>query len=90
MQNIIKIFFNIITILLFSFSALVFISENTSTFNQKLSSAIEREFLENYNVTSQIDSIKIKWKGINPNIHISKLFTDKNISILYNAYPQNY
>ena len=73
MQNIIKIFFNIIIILLLSFSALVFISENTSTFNKNLSSTIEREFLENYNLTSKIDSVKIKWDGINQNIHISQL-----------------
>ena len=56
MQNIIKIFFNIIIIILFLFSSLVFISENTSTFNKKLSSAIEREFLNNYNVISKIDN----------------------------------
>ncbi|MFL2552540.1 MAG: AsmA-like C-terminal region-containing protein [Gammaproteobacteria bacterium] len=83
MQNIIKIFFNIIIILLFSFSALVFISENTSTFNQKLSNTIEREFLDNYNVISKIDSVKVKWEGINPNIHISKLkINDKKNNII--------
>ena len=83
MQNIIKIFFNIIIILLFLFSALVFISENTSTFNKKLSSTIEREFLNNYNVTSKIDSVKIKWEGINPNIHISQLkLSDKKNNII--------
>ena len=83
MQNIIKIFFNIIIILLFSFSALVFISENTSVFNKKLSSTIEREFLDNYNVTSEIDSVKIKWEGINPNIHISQLkVSDKKNNII--------
>ena len=60
MQNIIKIFFHIIIILLFAFSALVFISENTSTFNQKLSNTIEKEFLDNYNVISKIDSVKVK------------------------------
>ena len=83
MQNIIKIFFNIIIILLILFSALVFISENTSTFNKKLSNAIEREFLNNYNVTSKIDSVKIKWEGINPNIHISQLkVSDKKNNII--------
>ena len=83
MQNITKIFFNIIIILLLSFSALVFISENTSTFNKNLSSTIEREFLENYNLTSKIDSVKIKWEGINPNIHISQLkLSDKKNNII--------
>ena len=83
MQNIIKIFFNIIIILLFSFSTLVFISENTSTFNKKLSSTIEREFLDKYNVTSKIDSVKIKWEGINPNIHILQLkLNDKKNNII--------
>jgi hypothetical protein len=83
MQNIIKIFFNIVIILLFSFSALIFISENTFTFNKKLSSSIEREFLDNYNVISKIDSVKIKWKGINPNIHISQLkLSDKKNNII--------
>ena len=86
MQNIIKIFFNIIIILLLSFSALVFISENTYTFNKNLSSTIEREFLENYNLTSKIDSVKIKWEGINPNIYISQLkLSDKKI-ILFSIH----
>lgn len=83
MQNIIKIFFNITIILLLLFSVLVFVSENTSTFNQKLSSTIEREFLDNYNLTSKIDSVKIKWEGINPNIHISQLkLSDKKNNII--------
>jgi hypothetical protein len=86
MQNIIKIFFNIIILLLLSFSALVFISENTSTFNKNLSSTIEREFLENYNLTSKIDSVKIKWEGINPNIYISQLkLSDKKNNIILNT-----
>ncbi len=83
MQNIIKIFFNIIIILLFSFSALVFISENTSTFNKKLSSTIKTEFLNNYNITSKIGSVKIKWEGISPNIQISQLkLSDKKNNII--------
>ena len=83
MKNIIKIFFNVIIILLFSFSALVFISENTTIFNQKLSSIIEKEFLDNYNVISKIDSVKIKWEGINPNISISQLkLSDKKNNII--------
>ena len=83
MPNIIKIFFNIIIILLLSFSVLVFISENTSTFSRNLSSTIEREFLENYNLTSKIDSVKIKWEGINPNIRISQLkLSDKKNNII--------
>jgi hypothetical protein len=84
MQNIIKIFFNSILIILLLFSVLIFISENTSTFNQKLLGEIEKKFLDSYNINTKIDSIKIKWKGINPSILISnlKLNDEKNNIIL--------
>jgi nucleoside recognition membrane protein YjiH len=64
MKNIIKIFFNSIFIILFLFSVLIFISENTSTFNQRLLGSIEKKFLDSYNISTKIDSIKIKWEGI--------------------------
>ena len=73
MKNIIKIFFNSIFIILFLFSVLIFISENTSTFNQKLLGSIEEKFLNSYNINTKIDSIKIKWEGINPSILITSL-----------------
>jgi hypothetical protein len=73
MKNIIQIFFNSIFIILFLFSVLIFISENTSTFNQKLLGSIEEKFLNSYNINTKIDSIKIKWEGINPSIHITSL-----------------
>ena len=66
------------------FSVLIFISENTSTFNQKLLGSVEKKFLDSYNINAKIDSIKIKWKGINPSILISnlKLNDEKNNIIL--------
>ena len=84
MKNIIKIFFNSIFIILFLFSVLVFISENTSTFNQSLLGSIEKKFQNSYNISTKIDSIEIKWEGINPSILISslKLNDEKNNIIL--------
>ena len=84
MKNIIKIFFNSIFIILFLFSVLVFISENTSTFNQSLLGGIEKKFQNSYNISTKIDSIEIKWEGINPSILISslKLNDEKNNIIL--------
>ena len=73
MKNIIKIFFYSIFIALLLFSALILISENTSSFNQKLLGSIEKKFLDSYNINTKIDSIRIKWKGINPSILISNL-----------------
>jgi len=71
MKNIIKIFFNSIFIILILFSVSIFISENTSTFNQSLLGSIEKKFKDSYNISTKIDSIKIKWEGINPSILIS-------------------
>ena len=84
MKNIIKIFFNSIFIILILFSVSIFISENTSTFNQSLLGSIEKKFKDSYNISTKIDSIKIKWEGINPSILISslKLNDEKNKIIL--------
>lgn len=84
MTNISKIFFNFILIILFTFSLLKFYSENASGFSEQISNSIEQEFLEKYNTTTKIDTIKIKWKGINPYIKIKnlKLKNKKNNIIL--------
>jgi len=83
MKNIIKIFFNITIIIFISFSTLIFYTENTSTFSKEISNGIEEQFLKNYDINSKIDSIKIKWKGINPNIYITNLkLNDTNNNVL--------
>ena len=61
MKNIIKIFFNSIFIILFLFSVSVFISENTSTFDQSLLGGIEKKFQNSYNISTKLDSNEIKW-----------------------------
>ena len=73
MKNIIKIFFNIIILSFFLSSLIIFYSEHTTTFNEKISKSIENELYNSLNLKSEIGSIKIKWQGLTPSIHINNL-----------------
>ena len=84
MENISKIFFNLILIILFLISLLIFYTENASSFDDEIIYNIESQLDKSLDVKSNIDSIDIVWSGMKPRILINNLYLtgDKNQIIL--------
>ena len=84
MGNISKIFFNLILIILFLISLLIFYTENASSFDDEIIYNIESQLDKSLDVKSKIDSIDIVWSGMKPRILIKNLYLtgDKNQTIL--------
>jgi len=73
MRNISKIFFNLLLIILFFLSSLIFYTENVSSFDEEIIENIESKLDKSLSVKTNIDAIDIAWSGLKPKIIIRDL-----------------
>lgn len=73
MRRTIKLLFNFSFITLVLFCLIIVYSENTNTFNQSISNKIINNLKDNFSVNTVIESVEIKWKGINPSIYVKNI-----------------
>ena len=70
MKNILKLSLNIILLLALSLSIIILFTEKTDILTEKFSSSIADKVRDFTKMQTEISSIKLKWKGLYPNIKL--------------------
>ena len=83
MTRITRLSINLILISFFLVTTLIIYTENSSSIIHKVTENIKNDINRSLNVTTEIESLEIKWVGLSPRIYIKNIFmSDDNQRIL--------